>query len=76
MTSKSLEPCVICGEPIGVDSYGWDGGRNADPVAEGRCCEDCDNTIVLPARMIPHGYTTEEIIAEPNDGMPFQGFPR
>ena len=52
MTSKSLEPCVICGEPIG------------------------DNTIVLPARMIPHGYTTEEIIVEPNDGMPFQGFPR
>ena len=61
MSGRSLEPCAICGEPIGVDSNGWDGGRNAEPVAKGFCCEDCDTSVVLPARMLPQGYTTDEV---------------
>ena len=49
-TSPSI--CVICNDPIGADSYGWEGGMNAEPVAEGRCCERCDNEIVIPTRIL------------------------
>lgn len=43
--------CSICGEKITKDSNGWEGGCNADPINEGRCCEECDKTIVLPVRI-------------------------
>ena len=44
--------CVICEHPIGMDADGiWDGGHNAEPVAEGRCCEDCNWIVVIPARL-------------------------
>lgn len=30
----------------------WDKGNNAEPVVkEGRCCDECNNTVVIPARM-------------------------
>tara|TARA_R110002020_G_C16061996_1_gene755530 strand:- start:521 stop:790 length:270 start_codon:yes stop_codon:yes gene_type:complete len=29
----------------------WDGGNNAQPVNNGRCCDTCDCFIVIPARM-------------------------
>ena len=39
--------CVICGET----NEGY--GNNPDPVKkEGRCCNDCDNNKVIPARII------------------------
>ena len=44
--------CVICGEVIGADRYGWDGGANAEPVAEGQCCWKCDENVVLPRRIL------------------------
>jgi hypothetical protein len=37
--------CSICGEPAGA--Y----GNNAQPINEGRCCDDCNATKVIPARM-------------------------
>lgn len=37
--------CIICGEEI----IGY--GNNAEPVAEGRCCDDCNMTKVIPARI-------------------------
>ena len=37
--------CVICGTPL--NGY----GNNADPVADGRCCDDCNVAFVIPARM-------------------------
>ena len=37
--------CVICGTPL--NGY----GNNADPVADGRCCDDCNIAFVIPARM-------------------------
>ena len=38
-----MENCVICKEEIGVDPIsGWDGGHNAEPIAEGRCCDVCN----------------------------------
>ena len=47
-----MENCVICKEEIGVDPIsGWDGGHNAEPSAEGRCCDVCNSTEVIPARI-------------------------
>jgi len=47
--------CVICKGSIEPDKTPdgqiyWEGGNNAEPVADGRCCNKCDNTVVLPAR--------------------------
>lgn len=43
--------CVICSDNIGVEANGWKGGSNAEPVAKGRCCKPCDNSIVIPTRI-------------------------
>ena len=52
--------CVICSQPIGVDKlydeYGilrgtWDGGHNAEPISQGKCCEPCNDEIVTPERL-------------------------
>ena len=48
--------CVICKQDITADPNGWDGGCNAEPIAEGQCCYVCDNNIVLPARLAQFGY--------------------
>ena len=37
--------CVLCGEEY--EGY----GNNAEPVAEGRCCDKCDAEVVIPARI-------------------------
>ena len=47
--------CVICNETITADLFGWEGGANAEPVAEGQCCHYCDNSVVLPARIAQYG---------------------
>ncbi len=26
-------------------------GHNADPVTDGRCCDSCNTTVVIPARL-------------------------
>ena len=49
-------PCVICGLPLGIAASGWEQGNNAEPVADGRCCDDCDNNIVIAERMRRLGY--------------------
>jgi len=46
------QPCSICGGDIDVQPHGWSGGHNALPVAEGKCCTECNNNIVIPARLI------------------------
>ena len=52
--------CVICDGEIekkyttnanGERVMYWDSGENAEPVAEGRCCETCNWTVVIPARL-------------------------
>ena len=44
--------CTICGLEIKTDSDGiWSGGHNAEPINEGRCCEKCNDTVVLPMRL-------------------------
>ena len=38
--------CCICGCFI-VDEW----GNNAEPIAEGRCCDSCNYTHVIPVRI-------------------------
>jgi len=43
--------CIICTDTINPQPItGWDKGHNAEPIKEGRCCEDCNSSIVVPAR--------------------------
>lgn len=37
--------CVLCGK------YFEGAGHNAAPVTEGRCCNQCNSTKVIPARI-------------------------
>jgi hypothetical protein len=43
--------CVICKEKIEVEDSGWKDGNNAKPVADGRCCNECNYKVVIPARL-------------------------
>lgn len=44
MRQASVKRCKICSKP-------YEGfGHNADPVAQGRCCGDCNATKVIPTR--------------------------
>jgi len=49
MKTKRLT-CSICQLPIPAKGT-WRGGNNAHPVNDGRCCDDCDNGVVIPARI-------------------------
>ena len=48
--------CVICDGPIEElytedgAPYWWD-GHNAAPVELGRCCDNCNETVVVPTRI-------------------------
>jgi hypothetical protein len=42
--------CSICKKPIPAEGD-WVHGHNAMPVNDGRCCGDCNKTIVIPARL-------------------------
>ena len=45
--------CCICDHPIQVHPLNlWDKGHNAQPEKEGRCCDICNDNVVLPRRMI------------------------
>jgi hypothetical protein len=45
--------CSICQLPILPEGpHHWAGGHNAEPVNDGRCCGNCNNDVVLPARII------------------------
>lgn len=61
--------CSICQGVIRKEVSGWEGGHNAAPVNDGRCCASCNDAIVLPARIkqMAHGlknffYKEEESI--------------
>ncbi len=47
--------CSICqGEiekQMWQDEIIWDRGHNAQPINDGRCCDNCNFTIVLKARL-------------------------
>ncbi len=42
--------CSICGLKIQADVSGWKEGNNAAPVNDGRCCNECNTSVVIPRR--------------------------
>ena len=42
---EEVSTCVLCKEEF----VGW--GCNPEPLAEGVCCSNCDQTKVIPYRM-------------------------
>jgi hypothetical protein len=49
---KNLKDSHICGEPIYEELSGWTEGHNAEPITDGRCCETCNQTKVIPVRIL------------------------
>lgn len=43
--------CEICSGNITRDGT-WSSGHNARPVAQGRCCDECNRDTVIPARAL------------------------
>ena len=43
--------CSICKKEIPAKYNGWDSGNNAQPINDGRCCDDCNSNIVIPKRI-------------------------
>ena len=43
--------CSICKEKITADPHGWEGGCNAQPINDGKCCHECDINVVIPFRI-------------------------
>jgi len=40
--------CCLCDSQITVEPLsGWDKGHNAEPLAAGRCCDNCNNNVVM-----------------------------
>lgn len=48
---RSAPQCCICGGPIAAVSDAWRDGHNAQPVSDGRCCDSCNQDVVIPARL-------------------------
>jgi hypothetical protein len=46
------QTCSICGGPFTEleKSYWLGGGHNAQPINDGRCCGECNDNVVIPAR--------------------------
>jgi len=52
-TDEKPTQCSICGCEIQKHPLsGWAHGNNAQPLNDGRCCDECDNTIVIPSRIV------------------------
>ena len=43
--------CSICQGEIDVRGT-WARGHNAQPINNGRCCTECNDTVVIPARLM------------------------
>jgi hypothetical protein len=47
-----LLKCSICKKEIPPHPiHGWAGGNNAAPINDGRCCDNCNSMVVIPARL-------------------------
>ena len=42
--------CSICSAEIMPEGT-WKLGHNAEPINDGRCCRECNDFVVLPARI-------------------------
>jgi hypothetical protein len=48
------QKCEICKGPLATpeqEAIGWYLGNNAQPIIDGRCCNNCNENVVLPARI-------------------------
>lgn len=52
---KERKKCCICEK----DFDGW--GNNAWPIKDGICCDECNNTKVLPARFVQYYKSKKEV---------------
>ena len=43
--------CSICTSQIDIQANGFEGGHNAFPLSNGRCCTRCNDTEVIPMRI-------------------------
>ena len=43
--------CSICGLMIGKFSGSRGFGHNAQPINDGKCCDTCNMTVVVPKRI-------------------------
>ncbi len=56
MSELKTIQCVICKRDIEHKVHNgrvyWTQGNNAQPIADGRCCDRCDVGVVLRARLV------------------------
>ena len=76
----NLDPinCDICGGEIEPDrtpegKIYWTQGNDARPITEGRACNDCNATKVVPARMQKHVDDGDISITVLGEGSFFKG---
>ncbi len=50
MKNNDIIKCILCGHFI-RPKYGWTLGHNAEPLANGRCCDEC-NKVVIAERIL------------------------
>ena len=43
--------CSICTSKIDIQANGFEGGHNAFPLSNGRCCTRCNDNEVVPMRI-------------------------
>lgn len=61
MTKKTYPlKCSICGDKIAPKLGGWMEGNNAAPVNNGRCCDLCNDMVVIPTRMRRMGLLKQD----------------
>ena len=55
VVGKAKQFCVLCGDALDVLYKNgiavWTGGHNAEPLEKGSCCNFCNDTKVIPARL-------------------------
>ena len=55
MNKLEILECIICMKDIEHREHNgevyWTQGNNAQPLADGRCCDACDCMVVIPYRM-------------------------
>ena len=64
--------CVLCKQEIRKDPLTqWDQGNNAEPLADGRCCDNCNHD-VLAARILNAAYRSGHRLTGKIIGFPTQ----
>ena len=51
---ENLKCCICHGEiekKVHNGEVYWETGHNAEPIQEGRCCDKCNDSIVIPVRI-------------------------